>query len=138
MGKLRSEADVQNAAREHIQAVGGRLWRNNVGAFKNDKGRVVRYGLLNDSSALNSQVKSSDLIGITPRRITPLMIGSTVGVFTAVECKRPQWRFTGTGREAAQSRFLHFVQSLGGVAYFTNGSEYFMPNRDPFDSGVEL
>lgn len=56
-------------------------------------------------------VGSSDLIGITPVKITPDMIGSTLGVFTAAEVK------TKTGRPTdEQVRFINAIKSRGGIA----------------------
>ena len=40
------------------------LWRNNVGAVKTSDGRMIRFGLANDSHKMNQHIKSSDLIGI--------------------------------------------------------------------------
>ena len=34
------------------------LWRNNVGALSDKDGRFVRYGLANDSQAVNKRIKS--------------------------------------------------------------------------------
>jgi hypothetical protein len=100
------------AARE-----GRRLWRNNTGAVTAE-GRMVRFGLGNDSAAVNRVMKSSDLIGITP---VVCDCGKRYGVFTAEECKRPGWKFTGTEREQAQLNFISLVTALGGIAKFTTG-----------------
>ena len=115
---LQSEAGVQTRERLKSARAGGLMWRNNVGAMQEDSGRVVRYGLANESKKMNQQFKSSDLIGITPMTIG----GQTVGIFTAVECKEPNWKYTGTDHEVAQARFHSLVLSRGGIAYFTNGS----------------
>ena len=70
-----SEAAVQTAVRLGATADGGRLWRNNVGATTMDDGSFLRFGLANDSPAMNKQFKSSDLIGIRPVLIQPEHVG---------------------------------------------------------------
>lgn len=96
------------------------LWRNNRGACTDKTGRVIRYGLANDSSAIDERVKSSDLIGITPHLVTPEDVGQTLGIFTSIEVKRGDWRFKGTGREEAQKRWLDIVNINGGIGVFAN------------------
>lgn len=115
-----SEAAVSNAVRLEASRKGVRSWRNNVGACEDKRGRLIRYGLANDSAAMNKALKSSDLIGIRPLLITPDMVGCTIGQFVAREVKRADWKFTGTERENAQLRFLELVVSLGGDACFCN------------------
>lgn len=98
------------------------LWRNNVGAFKTDEGGYVRYGLANDSQQMNERIKSSDLIGIRRKVITPEMIGSVVGVFVARECKKETWTLRPADKHAAaQKTFIDLVNSYGGDAAFATG-----------------
>ena len=114
----RSEGEVQQAVRLQASQAGGRLWRNNVGAYQTDVGSWVRYGLANDSKQMNTLLKSSDLIGVQPVLIGPEHVGSTIGQFVAIEVKREGWKFTGKGREMAQLKFGALVQSLGGKFNF--------------------
>lgn len=116
-----SEAAVQNEIRLEASKAGLRLWRNNVGAIKDERGVPVRYGLCNDNAQLNASLKSSDLIGIRPVLIQPHHVGTVIGQFVAREVKAPTWRYTATTREMAQLRFLELVTSLGGDACFANG-----------------
>lgn len=118
-----SEAGTQSRVRLAAAQLGFHLWRNNSGAGKiiTDKGesRFIRWGLANDSEALNKRLKSSDLIGIVPVTITPDMVGKTIGVFGAVEIKDVGWRYNPNNeREVAQLAFIELVRTLGGRAEF--------------------
>ena len=115
-----SESEVQAKLRLAAAKRGAALWRNNSGACRDETGRLIRYGLGNDSAKLNAVWKSSDLIGITPVRITPDMIGRAIGVFTAVEVKREDWVWRATPREKAQNQFLKDVARRGGIGLFAN------------------
>lgn len=115
-----SEASIQQRLRLWASKRGVRLWRNNVGVLKDERGVPVRYGLANESKAMNQNIKSSDLIGITPVTVTPDMVGKTLGVFTAYECKAEDWSYRANKREIAQLKWLELVQSLGGIAQFIN------------------
>ncbi len=115
-----SEAAVQNKVRLEVSRVGGRIWRNNVGAAYTDEGSFIRYGLANDSQQMNRLIKSSDLIGIRPVKIEPYHVGQILGVFLCREVKPGNWTYTGTDREEAQLKFLELVASLGGDAAFAN------------------
>lgn len=116
-----SESDVQARIRVAASQAGDVLWRNNSGVLKDERGVPVRFGLCNESKAVNDKCKSSDLIGIKRVLVTPQMVGSTVGVFYAREVKRAGWRYTGTPREAAQLRFIEAVVAMGGDAAFATG-----------------
>jgi hypothetical protein len=102
-----SEAALQSTLRVHAPTLGFALWRNNNGACRDDTGRLIRYGLGNDSAKLNKRWKSSDLIGVGPG-----------GRFVAVEVKSPGWHTPRNEREHAQANFINTVRALGGCAGF--------------------
>lgn len=115
-----SEAAVQNKVRLEASQVGARLWRNNVGAYLDERKIPIRYGLCNESKQMNKICKSSDLIGLKPVIITGDMVGCTIGQFVAREVKASDWKFKGNDHENAQLTFLNLVASLGGDAAFCN------------------
>lgn len=117
----RSEAAVQAEVRLEASSKGCRLWRNNVGAFCDDSGQWVRYGLANDSPKMNKLVKSADLIGIKPVLIQAEHIGATIGQFVSREVKKSNWHYTGTEHEEAQLNWVEIINSLGGDACFATG-----------------
>lgn len=114
-----SEMAVQQQLRVAAAQYGTPLLRNNSGACRDDTGRLIRYGLGNDSAKINKKFKSSDLIGIWPVIVTPEMVGRKLGVFFAVEVKAPGWKFRDSDdRAVAQKNFGEWVQSHGGVFTF--------------------
>jgi hypothetical protein len=115
-----SEAAVQTNVRLEGSNKGLRLWRNNVGAGTLMDGGFMRWGLCNESKQMNKEIKSSDLIGIRPIRITEHHIGQLIGQFVARETKPGYWSFVGNDHENAQLKFLEIVMSLGGDAAFAN------------------
>lgn len=117
-----SEAAAQAAVRLEAAQKGIRAWRNNVGALTDERGVPVRYGLANDSAAMNKIIKSADLIGIRPVLVTPAHVGQTIGQFVSREIKAPGWKYTGTAREEAQQRWALLVSSMGGDAGFAVGA----------------
>lgn len=79
------------------------LFRNNQGAYKDDGGRWIKYGVCNPGG--------SDLIGWTSKTVTQDMVGSKVAIFTAVEVKTAKGRAT-----EAQLNFIEQVKQAGGIA----------------------
>lgn len=86
----------------HGSRLGSKLFRNNVGRLRAENGQWVAYGLC---------VGSSDVIGWTSIVVTPEMVGRTLAVFTAFECKVGR-RVTTT----EQGAFLSAVKAQGGIA----------------------
>lgn len=113
---ISTEAALSHSYRVQASEIGGRLWRNNVGAGTLENGSFVRWGLCNDTEQLNKQIKSHDLIGIKPVLITPEHVGSTIGQFWSREVKAPGWTYRGTERERAQLKWANLINSLGGDA----------------------
>jgi len=118
-----TEASVQQRVRLAASKAGMRLWRNNVGGFIDDYGHFVRYGLANESTAMNKKIKSSDLIGITPHVVGAGDVGKTLGIFTAVEVKEGSWKFKGNPHETAQQNFINLVRAMGGYGAFANSEQ---------------
>ena len=115
---MMSEAEVQSRIMMEAAKHGIILWRNNSGAFKDDTGRMVYYGLGVISKQQNSRIKSSDLIGIWPGHGYGCA-EEGVGIFIAIECKREGWKYNPNDeREQAQKAFIDFVISKGGIAGF--------------------
>lgn len=117
-----SEAAIQTQVRLEASRLGGRLWRNNIGAGILQDGSFIRWGLCNDSAQLNKIVKSSDLCGIMPVTITPLHVGTVIGRFTCREIKTAGWEYRGTDREVAQAKWIEMINALGGDAGFAVGT----------------
>lgn len=115
-----SEEAVSARVRLTAAQRGMQLWRNNVGALQDSRGVPVRYGLANDSKALNAVFKSSDLIGIDSTLIAPEDVGKPRGQFVALECKASAWSYTGDSHERAQLAFINVVLAYGGRAKFIN------------------
>ena len=121
---MKSESAVQAEVREKASQLGWRLWRNNVGVYRDDRGIPIRYGLANESSQMNKVIKSSDLIGIRPIVITPDMVGQVIGQFVAIECKHEGWSKRDSDKHAgAQQAFINVVRNLGGHGEFITSRE---------------
>lgn len=117
---VESESALQSLVRLEAANKGIHLWRNNVGVLLDKKGRPVRYGLANDSPAINEVVKSADLIGIRKVLITSDHVGNIFGQFVSRECKRPDWTYTGTPEELAQLQWSTVINANGGDAAIVN------------------
>ena len=105
------QADIRLAASQRGDLV---LWRNNSGAYQNDQGRWVRYGLNNESAQQNKRMKSADLIGIH----------RPSGRFVSIEVKRPGWKHSDASeRDRAQAAWAATVAAMGGVALRVTSAE---------------
>ena len=120
-----SESNVQASTRLECSRRGWYVFRNNVGAGYLQDGSFVRWGLANESKALNAKVKSSDLIGWRPVVITADMVGHTIAQFVSLETKREDWTYSGTEREEAQRKWIDAVNRSGGYARFVNDPKQF-------------
>lgn len=114
------ESAVQSRTQvEFCRVTGGQIFRNNSGACEDKTGRLIRYGLGNVSAQHVRRFASSDLIGVTPVVIQPHHVGQTLGVFTALECKKSDWHMTPSdARAQAQQRWMQLVLDCGGIASF--------------------
>lgn len=98
------QADIRLAASQRGDLV---LWRNNSGALTDDAGRLIRFGLGNDSAQANKRLKSADLIGIH----------RPSGRFVSIEVKRPGWKHSDASeRDRAQLAWALTINACGGVA----------------------
>ena len=105
------QADIRLAAAKRGDLV---LWRNNSGALTDDAGRLIRFGLGNDSAAANKRMKSADLIGIH----------RPSGRFVSIEVKRPGWKHSDASeRDRAQAAWAATVVAMGGVALRVTSAE---------------
>lgn len=129
-----SEARVQ--AQLRLESVKyGALWRNNAGAYNDDTGRQIRYGLGNDSSKFWKNWRSGDLVGLTRVQIAPHHVGRIFGVFTMMEVKHEGWKKPGDERERAQMNCLNNVTQLGGIAGFATSVQDYWSYIDNYVRG---
>lgn len=119
----KSEAFAQSQVVLEAARKGIRLWRNNVGVLEDSRGVPVHFGLANDAKGTNKLIKSSDLIGVRPVRVTQQMVDGhcVIGQFVGREIKKPGWKYSGVDREEKQLNFAALVCSLGGDAAFATG-----------------
>ena len=97
-----SEQQIQQRIRLACSRGPVRLWRNNTGRLRDERGQLVTFGLCPGSA---------DLIGYRSVTITPEMVGQTVAVFAAVEVKSERGRPT-----PEQTFFLEHITAAGGLA----------------------
>lgn len=110
----RKQGWSENAVRNNIMLELGhgdtRLYRNNVGAYKDPHSesgnRWITYGVCNPGG--------SDLIGWRSVVVTPDMVGQRVAVFVAIETKAE----FGGREEKDQQQFIENVRAAGGIAGF--------------------
>lgn len=95
------EKKIQAKIQVELSKLGCRMFRNQIGVYKLQDGRVISSGLCKGSS---------DLIGITPYVIKPDDVGRAIGIFTAIEVKTRKGKV-----RALQEKFVAFVRSMGGI-----------------------
>ncbi len=119
-----SETPIVKETMIEASKLGLRLFRNNTGMgwaghpiYKPQEAiKMTVYPgdvLVRNARALHAGLctGSSDTIGFTPVVITPEMVGKTIAIFTAVECK------TQEGKASEEQRdFLSMVKLNGGIA----------------------
>jgi hypothetical protein len=116
-----SESTVSSLVALEAARKGVMLMRNNVGVLTDTRGVPVRFGLMNDSKALNTVIKSADRVGIRSVRIEARHVGGVIGQFVSREIKREGWHYTGTPHERAQMAWALKVCAMGGDACFASG-----------------
>ncbi len=110
-----NETNINKLIMLAISKMGARVFRNNTGVGW--VGRLVtktaQFVTLADPRPLHAGLikGSSDLIGWTPKKVTPEMVGKTVAVFTAIEVKTEKGRVT-----PEQVQFIEQVRKAGGIA----------------------
>ncbi len=97
-----NESDTQSLIRQQVGNGPVRLFRNNVGAAKDSRGRLVRYGLAKGSA---------DLIGWVTREVQPEDIGTKIAQFLSIEVKSK----TGKPRPD-QIAWQDAVKQAGGLS----------------------
>ncbi len=91
-----SESELQREIMKAVTEAGGRVFRNNVGAWEWAPGKWLHYGLCDGSS---------DLIGWT-----------STGRFLAIEVKNPGRDTTSKKRKHLQMQFRCAVNNFHGLA----------------------
>lgn len=117
-GKPQSEHGTQNEIRNAL-VTEGLFFRANVGrAYASNDVTKLADGslLLRNWRPFSTGLPAgfSDVFGATPVTITPDMVGQTLAVFAAVECKPEKG---GVARDG-QRRFVEAIRSVGGRAGF--------------------
>jgi hypothetical protein len=107
-----SESAIQRAIRHRLGQLRLPFLRYNVGTFYTAQGSVVHIG----------EKGVSDLIGITPHVVTQEDVGKTVGIFTALEIKKPKGQ-TAAHRRESQGNYLRLVNRLGGLGAIVKSPE---------------
>ena len=111
---MQRESDIQNAILIELSKQGTVAFRINAGSFwageiLSNKDNMML--LKNPRKVQGAPEGTSDIIGITSIMITTAMVGSRVGVFTAIEVKKP-----GQRPKPQQVKFLNVMKNMGAIA----------------------
>jgi len=109
---MTAESEIQRDIQMEAPKAGARLLRNNIGAYQDETGRWVHYGVGGKGGA--------DLLGWCEKVITPEMVGATVAIITACEVKGSDWRPPKSGKQferwKLQQQFVAAINQAGGIA----------------------
>ncbi len=126
---MATEAPTLKYVAMTVSTAQGRVFRNNRGLFQTlDGKRKVRAGL--------EAPGASDLIGFMPVTITPDMVGKTVAVFMALECKEPNWKKPSDPHEIEQENFIRVVTESGGIGGFLTNAKQFPKMLDAWKKKI--
>lgn len=100
---MHKESNIQKIVMCALSECGSIPFRNNIGAYKDNRGNYIRYGV--------GDKGGSDLICATQIEITPEMVGKKVAVFTGVEVKTAKGRI-----RPEQVNFIDTLVSIGAIA----------------------
>lgn len=126
------EARILKSVQLAATHLGARIFRNNIAEawvgilekYMEVKSVVVYPGdvILRRARPLHAGlcVGSSDLIGWTPVVVESAMVGKSLAVFTAAECKTAEGRLSGE-----QRNFIEAVNGSGGIAACVRSDEEF-------------
>ena len=107
-----SESTVQRAIRHRLGKLRLPFLRYQIGTFLTMQGNPIHIG----------EKGVSDLIGITPHTVTQEDVGRTIGVFTALEIKKPKGQ-TAAERKKNQGNYLRLINRLGGLGAIVKSPE---------------
>lgn len=134
MSKEISEQEVRNNTEDHIRKRHKevRLWANPTGngvvgnAREAGKGKYMVDGR---RVKFGGPDGASDFLGIQQIKITENMVGKKIGIFVAIETKKPKWRLPTINQKKAwttfiqQTRFIKMVRALGGHGGYVRNNE---------------
>lgn len=103
------ESPIQRDIRTRLGELKLPFFRYQVGLFYTERGTPVKIGVEG----------VSDLIGIIPYTVRPEDVGRTIGVFAALEVKKPKGSKFMTG----QRPFLRTINRLGGIGAVVRSPE---------------
>ena len=108
------ESDIQNQILIELSKQGTVAFRINAGSFWAGEIMSNKDNMLlmkNPRKVQGAPEGTSDIIGVTSVMITTEMVGTRVGVFTAIEVKKP-----GQNPKPHQVNFLSQMRSRGALA----------------------
>lgn len=115
------ESDIQKQILIELSKQGTVAFRINAGSFWAGEILSNKDNMLlmkNPRKVQGAPEGTSDIIGVTSVMVTPQMVGSRVGVFTAIEVKKP-----GQKPKINQENFIAKMRDMGAIAGVARSSE---------------